>query len=109
MPKPGDVALVDFAGATGVKRRPTVVVSTDTYHVHRPDIVVCLITSQLAAATTPSDYVLQDWRVAGLLVPSAFRVYIGMALATEAHVIGHLSDRDWQQVQTRLRIALEVA
>ena len=109
MLRPGDVVLVDFAGATGVKRRPTVVVSTDTYHAHRPDIVVCLITSQLAAASAPTDYLLQDCGAAGLHVPSAFRVYIGMTLATGAQVIGHLSDRDWQQVQARLRIALEVS
>ena len=37
MPQAGDVVLVDFVGATGVKRRPAVVVSTDTYHAHRPD------------------------------------------------------------------------
>ena len=45
MPKAGDVVVVDFVGATGVKRRPAVVVSTDSYHAHRPDVVVCLLIS----------------------------------------------------------------
>ena len=36
MPKPGDVVTVDFAGATGLKRRPVVVVSSDQYHRERP-------------------------------------------------------------------------
>src|SRR5579862_2684494 len=90
MPKAGDVVLVDFVGATGVKRRPAVVVSSDTYHAHRPDVVVCLLTTQLAAATTPTDYALQDWRAAGLHAPSAFRVYIGTRLSQEAEVVGHL-------------------
>jgi mRNA interferase MazF len=105
MPQPGDVVLVDFVGATGVKHRPAVVVSSDTYHSTRPDIIVCLLTTQIAAATAPTDYVLQDWAAAGLHAPSAFRVYIGMELASAAPVIGHLSDRDWQQVQARLKVA----
>ncbi|MCS6862897.1 MAG: type II toxin-antitoxin system PemK/MazF family toxin [Abditibacteriales bacterium] len=72
MPQAGDVVLVDFMGAVAVKRRPAVVVSSDTYHTHRPDIIVCPLTTQLAAATTPMDYVLQDWAAAGLRAPSAF-------------------------------------
>jgi mRNA interferase MazF len=109
MPTPGEVVLVDFVGATGVKRRPAVVVSTDTYHAHRPDIVVCLLTSQVPAARAPTDYALQDWAVAGLRAPSIFRVYMGMTLASAAPVIGRLSDRDWREVQACLRIALAVA
>jgi mRNA interferase MazF len=91
MPRAGDVVIVDFVGATGVKRRPTFIVSTDAYHAHRPDIVVCLLTSQVSAATAPTDYPLQDWAAAGLHVPSVFRVYIGMALAAGAQAIGRLS------------------
>lgn len=109
MAKAGDVVLVDFVGATGMKRRPAVVVSSDTYHAHRPDIIVCLLTTQLAPATTPMDYILQDWADAGLYAPSAFRVYIGMTLAARSQVIGHLSDRDWQEVQARLKLALAVS
>ena len=30
----------DFVGATGLKRRPAVVVSSALYHPHRPDLVV---------------------------------------------------------------------
>ena len=40
MPDPGDVVTVDFMGATGVKRRPAVVVSSERYHQHRPDLVL---------------------------------------------------------------------
>jgi mRNA interferase MazF len=29
---PGDVVVVDFPGVMGIKRRPAVVVSSDTYH-----------------------------------------------------------------------------
>ena len=72
MVKPGDVVTVDFPGALGVKRRPAVVASTQTYHATRPDVVLGLLTSQTAGATGPTDYILQDWSIAGIHSPSAF-------------------------------------
>src|SRR2546421_5729532 len=71
MPKPGDVVIFDFPGATGVKRRPAVVLSSDLYHAHRPDIILGIITSNTTAATTPTDCMLHDWAAAGLRAPSA--------------------------------------
>jgi len=106
MPDPGDVVTVNFVGAMGVKRRPVVVVSSDVYHANRPDVVLAALTTQIASATTPTDYVLQDWAAAGLHAPSAFRSYFGMATATEVQVIGKLSERDWQAVQECLARAL---
>lgn len=106
--KPGDVVTVDFPGALGVKRRPAVVISTDTYHTTRPDVVLALLTGQITGATGPTDYLLQDWSSAGLHNPSAFRVFLATLPATSIVVIGHLSGRDWREVQARLHIALVV-
>ena len=64
---PGDLVVLDFPGVMGVKRRPTVVISSPVYHASRPDVVVGLITSQ-TAAPGPTDYVLQDWSQAGLRI-----------------------------------------
>jgi mRNA interferase MazF len=109
MLKPGAVVTVDFPGVTGVKRRPAVVVSSATYHSTRPDAVFAVVTSQVTTATTPSDYVLQDWAAAGLRQPSAFRSFlVTLPAASIVAVIGQLSDRDWQEVQARLRVALAV-
>lgn len=108
MLQPGDVVVADFRGATGMKRRPALVVSTDLYHSHHPDLVLGVLTTQVGAATTPTDYVLQDWAQAGLDAPSAFRAYVGTYLASAVRRIGHLSERDWQEVQARLRLALAV-
>ena len=80
MIKGGDVVTVDFRGATGVKRRPAVVVSSDEYHTRRPDVVLCVLTTNVASAKSSLDYTLQDWAGAGLHAPSAFRAYFGMAL-----------------------------
>lgn len=108
MLKPGDVVKAPFVGAVASKMRPTVVISTDQYQANRADVILSLLTSRLHEATTPTDYLLRDWAVAGLHSPSAFRVYVYTILATRAVPIGRLSDRDWQEVQARLRMALAV-
>jgi mRNA interferase MazF len=105
MADPGDVVTVDFPGATGLKRRPAVVVSTAVYHAVRPDVMLSLLTSQSAKASGPTDYLLQDWAAAGLRSPSAFRAFLATLPAGSIVVIGKLSDRDWQEIQARLRLA----
>ena len=103
----GDVVVADFPGITGTKRRPAVVVSTDTYHAARPDVVLGLLTGQTAAATSPTDYRLQDWAEAGLYVPTAFRTFlITLPQMDVIARIGHLSERDWAEVQSRLRFSI---
>jgi mRNA interferase MazF len=109
MLRPGDVVTADFAGARAAKRRPLVVIATDTYHTTRPDTILAELTSQVHSATAPTDYVLQDWAAAGLRLPTAFRLYLGMALASAVTPIGRLSDRDWSEVQARLRVGIAVS
>ncbi len=108
MLKAGDVVTADFPGVTGVKRRPAVVVSSETYHRHRPDVILSLLTTQLAHATGPTDYVLQDWSQAGIRRPSACRAFLATIPAATVAPIGRLSDRDWLEVQARLRAAIAV-
>lgn len=108
-PDPGDVVTVEFVGATGTKRRPAVVVSSTLYHANRPDLILVAVTTRVADATAPTDYLLQDWTAAGLRRPSAVRVYFNMALPAEIRGIGHLSERDWQEVQARLALALTLS
>src|SRR5437868_4841161 len=95
---PGDVVTALFRGAIQAKRRPLVVISTDAHHAPHPEVVLAELTTQVQRATSPTDYVLQDWAAAGLRSPSAFRLYLGMALASDVTRIGQLSDRDWQEV-----------
>jgi len=108
MLQPGDVVVADIQGATGTKRRPALVLSTGLYHNHHPDVILGVLTTQTGGATTPTDYVLQDWSAAGLHAPSAFRAYVGTYLATAVRPIGRLSERDWRQVQERVNLALAV-
>ncbi|HLK60158.1 MAG TPA: type II toxin-antitoxin system PemK/MazF family toxin [Chthonomonadaceae bacterium] len=75
MLQPGDVVTVPFQGVTGTKQHPAVVLSSSSYHSNRPDAILGLLTTQIADATTPTDYVLQDWAEAGLHRASAFRAF----------------------------------
>jgi mRNA interferase MazF len=102
---PGDLVSVDFPGATGIKRRPAVVLSSATYHSVRPDLIVGLITSQTKGLVT-TDYVLQDWAESHLRVASVFRSFIvTLPNSTNITRIGHLSERDWKAVRSTLKIA----
>ena len=105
----GSVVLIDFPGAKEKKPRPAVVVSTDLYHQIRPDVVVGLLTSNIASATESTDHILHDWAAAGLHVPSAFRSFFAtLPQSAILGEIGQLTDADWKEIQARLRIALAV-
>jgi len=103
---PGTVVIADFLGAVRIKRRPALVISTSLYHAERPDVILTIITSQIVKSNAKTDYVLKDWRAAGLNQPSVMRVYLGMKTPAELTEIGQLSNRDWTEVQKRLQIAL---
>ena len=100
--------MVLFPGVHATKRRPAVVVSSAEYHRTRPDVIVGVLTTQVAKATGPTDSVVLDWSSAGLRAPTAFRSFVLTFPATEVTVIGKLSPRDWQEVQSRLGTAVSV-
>src|SRR5437899_1453658 len=102
--KPGDVVIAYTRGILAAKRRPTVVVSTDLFLAHHPDVTVAFVTTQMHQATTPTDYILKDWAAAGLRQPSVVRMFLETVVAADTVHIGRLSDRDWQEVQARLRL-----
>lgn len=65
----GDVILVPspFSDLSAAKVRPAGVVSSDLYHSTEPDLLLAALTSQVAKVTGPLDYLICDWREAGLL------------------------------------------
>lgn len=77
MASPGAIVIVDFPGAMGIKRRPAIVISSAAYHAARPDIILAVITSQVASANAPTDYILQDWSSAGIKSSFCFSVLPG--------------------------------
>ena len=106
----GDVVTVPFQGVTGIKQRPAVILSSATYHANRPDVILGLLTTNIGAATGPTDYILQDWAVAGLHRATAFRAFLLTVPRTEVRThIGHLAGPDAQQIIARVALALELA
>jgi mRNA interferase MazF len=106
---PGSVVLVEFPGIHQTKKRPAVVISTSLHQTTHGDIILGVLTSNLAQAAGPTDYILKDSTAAGLHKPSAFRVHLITKQATDSPaIVGKLTDQDWQEVQARLRLALAV-
>ena len=68
----GDVVLVPFpfTDQSVTKKRPAVVVSSDSYNQARPDVILMAITSQLSSPPRLGEVVIADWKTAGLLKAS---------------------------------------
>jgi mRNA interferase MazF len=107
--KPGEVVWIDFPGVVQTKRRPAVILSSASYHSTRPDVILGLVTGQTAKATAPTDYLLHDWRSAGLRVPSAFRAFlVTLPQSSIVSTMGALSPSDWNQVADRIKLAMDL-
>jgi mRNA interferase MazF len=105
--KAGTFVTCEFPGVVSSKRRPAVIVSSETYHQERPDFVLTLITTNIANATSATDYILKDWSAAKLNCPSSVRIFLFTLPKYEITKISELSERDWEEVQKRLQISLE--
>ncbi|MCX7014736.1 MAG: type II toxin-antitoxin system PemK/MazF family toxin [Candidatus Sumerlaeota bacterium] len=104
------MAVADFPGVTGAKRRPVVILSSEAYHTARPDVIVGLITTRTADAAGPTDCFLTDWEVAGLRRPSAFRAFlVTLPVADISGRIGRLSAGHQASVFACVRRALAPA
>ena len=101
--KPGDVVVGVLVGAHVTKVRPAVVIASAMYLAERPDAVLGILTTKLPRIPGTTDYVLRDWRSAGLRAESCFRAYVLTAHRSELTAIGQLSGRDWETVKARIR------
>ena len=93
----GQIVLVrfPFTDQRGSKQRPAVVVSSTAYHQARPDIILMAVTSQIRVKTGFGEVVIQDWRTAGLLKPSAIKAVIFTAERTIiGKTLGRLVEKD---------------
>ena len=103
----GDVVLVPFpfTDHSASKKRPAVVVSSDAYHRHRPDVIVMALTSQiLRPAGAPGEALISNWQGAGLPKASLIKPVVatlerGLILRT----LGALQGADVEALRTALR------
>lgn len=86
-------------GAVQTKVRPAVVIASTTYLAERPDVLVGILTTRPPKPPASTDCLLQDWQGAGLRAESHFRAYVLTVHRSELTIIGHLSERDWNNVK----------
>jgi len=106
----GDVVLIPFpfTDLTATKTRPTVVVSSAVYQNVRPELLLFYISSQVSKATESIDYVLNDWKTAGLLKPSFVRPKIAAIepklIVHQIHIVSYMAKTSGFQcaIQTKL-------
>ncbi|MBN1662320.1 MAG: type II toxin-antitoxin system PemK/MazF family toxin [Deltaproteobacteria bacterium] len=71
----GDIVLIPFpfTDQTTTKKRPAVVVSSNAYHLSRPDIVLMAVTSRIKPDAVFGDAPIDHWEEAGLIKPSVIK------------------------------------
>ncbi|MHC4516297.1 MAG: type II toxin-antitoxin system PemK/MazF family toxin [Planctomycetota bacterium] len=101
----GDIVLVPFpfTDQSTTKRRPAVVVSSESYHRDRPDVIILAVTSQVRAAPMVGDAAIGGWKEAGLLKPSSLKPLIATVEKGLIHrKLGRLDEEDRQVLRGML-------
>jgi len=105
----GDVILVEiaFSGEIGRKRRPAVIISTESFNKAGIKLIVAAITGNISPPFRPGDTLLNNWASAGLLKPSAVRgILATVDIADISHKLGKISSQDLAIVEKNLAAIL---
>jgi mRNA interferase MazF len=105
----GDIVLVPFpfTDQSTTKKRPAVVISSPTYNTARPDLIIMAVTSQLRPTNAFGEIVLNQWREAGLLKPSAIKpVITTIEKGLVIRAMGRLSNEDAFALRETVRVIL---
>ena len=109
--KRGDVVLVTFvfADKTGVKLRPAVIVSSEAYHSGRDEVIIEAISSRTDRILL-GNYLIKDWRRAGLLFPSvATGAVRTMKQNMIARKLGSMPSPEMKAIDDNIRLALDLS
>ena len=104
----GDVVLVGFvfADESGKKLRPALVISSTVYNRSRQEVVIAAITSNIRRRLF-GDFLIADWKRAGLLFPS---VVTGVMRTVKQIMIerklGSMLKSDMEAIDRELRRSL---
>ena len=102
----GDIVLVPFpfTDHSAVKKRPAVIVSSDTYNSKRPDIIIMAVTSQMQSASYFGDIIVNNWQNAGLLKPSVIKpIFTTVEKKLIIKKLGALDNEDQMSLKESLR------
>ncbi len=91
--KPSDVVLIPFpfTDLSESKPRPALILGNEKVCKELPDIILCQITSRKLRYTNPGlgDVPLNEWKEAGLLLPSTVRL-VKLATLSKEKVLAKL-------------------
>jgi mRNA interferase MazF len=107
----GDVVLVSFpfTNLKATKKRPAVIISSQSYQQERPDVILMAITSQIRNPLSFGEYQLEGWQEAGLLKPSLLKPLIATLEQNQiVKVMGQLSSTDRNGLETTIQTILGV-
>jgi mRNA interferase MazF len=102
----GDVVLVPFpfSDQTVAKKRPAIIVSSDTYNSISQDVVIMAITGQIRGHIGVGEFLIEDWQGACLLKPSAVKSAIStIEQRLVLKLLGRLSTRDLSALEKALK------
>lgn len=105
----GDIILVPFpfTDQSTTKKRPAVVISSKPYNQERPDLIIMAVTSQIKPTSTIGEVIIQDWKTAGLLKPSAIKpVITTIEKPLVIKTMGRLNDNDRIALQESVKVIL---
>ncbi len=71
----GEIVLVPFPFTDGSssKKRPAIVISSDSYDRYKPDLILIAVTSQVSTNLQFGEALITDWSAAGLIKPSVIK------------------------------------
>jgi mRNA interferase MazF len=104
----GDIILVDFVFTvgTGTRRRPALLLTSDTYHRGRQEAIVAAITSNTDRLLV-GDYLIAEWSTAGLRFPSVATGIIRTIKQWDiVRKLGSMSPQDMTAVEAKLTLEL---
>jgi len=107
----GNIVLVPFpfTDQTTTKKRPAVVISSNSYNTTSPDIVIMAITSQTEKFFEIGECLIKNWKEAGLLKPSAIKPAISTTeLKLVLKKLGKLSSEDLLSMDKALKDLLDL-
>jgi len=104
----GDIVLVPFpfTDQTGAKKRPAVVVSSQTLHREGIDVVIMAVTTQ-SRPSSSLEVTISYWQPAGLLRPSVVKPVIAtIEKSLVVKKLGSLQEHDLNALHDALLRAL---
>ncbi|MDQ7825884.1 MAG: type II toxin-antitoxin system PemK/MazF family toxin [Candidatus Eremiobacteraeota bacterium] len=108
--KPGDIILVSFASAEKeeTKQRPALVLSTESYHLGRRELIMAAVTGNTGRILT-GDTALNEWKKAGLLYPTVVTAVIRtMKQDMVRRKLGSITPEDFHSVIWSLKEILSL-